>query len=128
VDRERLDRVSGQVIASGMRVHTALGPGLLETPYRKCLAHELRKHGLGVEEEVPLALTYDGVRIDAAYKVDLFVNDSVIVEVKSIVQLLPVHTAQVLTYLRLTGVSVGLLMNFYVPHLREGIKRVVNNF
>jgi GxxExxY protein len=122
VGHEELDGVTGTVVDSGIKVHTVLGPGLLETPYRRCLAYELRKRGLRVEEEVPLPLTYDGLRIDAAYRIDLLVNDCVIVEVKSSVQLLPVHSAQLLTYLRLTGAPVGLLMNFYVARLRDGIK------
>ena len=128
VSRDKLDRLTATIINAALRVHTQIGPGLLETPYRKCLAYERRKRGLAAEEEVPLGLTYDGVAIDAAYRIDLLVCDRVVVEVKSVLQLFPVHSAQLLTYLRLTGAPVGLLMNFYVAHLRDGIKRVVNNY
>lgn len=128
MSRDKLDRLTATIINAGLRVHTQIGPGLLETPYRKCLAYELRRRGLVVDEEVPLALTYDGVSIDAAYRLDLLVSDCIVVEVKAVLQLVPVHSAQLLTYLRLTGAPVGLLMNFYVAHLRDGIKRLVNNY
>jgi GxxExxY protein len=128
VERWQLDQVSGAIVDSSVRVHTSLGPGLLETPYRRCLAHALRMRGFSVMEEMSLGIHFDGLHIPDAYKIDMVVNDCVVVEVKSISHLLPVHHAQVLTYLRLTGHRVGLLINFHVAHLREGIKRLVNDY
>jgi GxxExxY protein len=126
--RAELDKISGAVVDLSLNVHTRLGPGLLEAPYRRCLAHELRKAGFRVDEEVAQPLIYDDLEIELAYKLDLVVNECVVVEVKSISQLLPVHEAQLLTYLRLTGLRVGLLINFRVARLRDGLKRLVNNY
>jgi GxxExxY protein len=118
--------VSGEVVDSAIRVHTALGPGLLESPYEACLAHELRKRGLKVLSQVPMPIHYDDVRIDIGYRVDLFVEDLVIVELKAQAKLTPFHQAQLLTYLKLSRCKVGLLINFHEVHLKDGIRRLVN--
>lgn len=109
-----------------MKVHTALGPGLLENAYHACLLHELRGRGLSVLSQVVLPVIYDGVKIDVGYRIDLLVEGAVIVELKSVEKLAPIHQAQILTYLKLSGIKVGLLMNFNVLHLKDGIKRLVN--
>jgi GxxExxY protein len=108
-----------------MHVHSVLGPGLLESAYQGCLAHELRKRGLEVATQVGLPVVFDGEKIELGYRIDLVVENVVIVEVKSVESVHPVHQAQLLSYLRLSGIGVGLLINFYVAHLREGIKRMV---
>ncbi len=111
------------IIEAAIEVHRALGPGLLESAYHCCLRHELSARGMSVEAEVPIPIIYKGVHLDAGYRIDLLIEKSVIVEIKSIEQLLPIHEAQLLTYLKLTEVRVGLLMNFNVPLLKDGIKR-----
>ncbi len=108
-----------------MRVHTALGPGLLESAYEACLAYELRKVGLTVETQVPLPLIYEDVRLDAGYRIDLIVAEVVIVELKSVDAIAPIHKAQLLSYLKLSGHKVGLLLNFNVVHLKDGLIRMV---
>ena len=121
-----INEVSGLIIDAAMKVHSALGPGLLESAYEACLCYELRKRAMKVESQVALPVLYDGVKIDAGYRIDLMVNDAVIVERKTVERLLPVHQAQLLSYLKLSGKQAGLLINFHVPHLRDGIKRLVN--
>ena len=116
---------SRAILDAAFRVHTQLGPGLLESTYRICLQHELITAGHKVESEVAVPVLYDG-KLDAGYRVDLPVNDSVIVELKCVERLLPIHEAQLLSYLRLSRKSLGLLLNFNVVHLRNGIKRLVN--
>lgn len=113
------------VIGCAIEVHRHLGPGLLESAYRECLAHELLSHHLLVEREVPLPVTYKDIRLEAGYRMDLAIDKSVVVELKAVDKLLPVHQAQLLTYLRFSGNHVGLLINFNVPTLRFGIKRLV---
>jgi GxxExxY protein len=108
-------------------VHTAIGPGVLESVYQTCLLHELQKAGLAVHAQVALPVEYDGLRLDSGYRIDLLVENTVIIELKCVEALLPIHTAQLLTYLRLANKPLGLLLNFNVVHLREGIKRVLNN-
>src|ERR1039458_2257754 len=110
-----------------MKVHTALGPGLLEGVYEKCLKHELVKRGLRVETQVWLPVTYDGVEIEGGYKIDLLVEGQVVVELKVVEQILEIHKAQLLSYLKLAYKRVGLLITFNVVHLRDGIRRLVNN-
>lgn len=122
-----LRRVSGAVIDAAMRVHSVLGPGLLESAYSACLAHELRRRGLKVLCEVPLPVVYDGVKLEAGYRLDMLVEDSVVVEVKAVESLAPIHQAQLLSYLKLSGKRVGLLINFHVLNLKDGIKRMVND-
>jgi len=122
-----LNQISGKIIACALKVHTAIGPGVLESVYQTCLLHELRKAGLSVQAQVALPVVYDSLHLDSGYRLDLLVQDTVIVELKCVETLLPIHKAQLLTYLRLTNKPLGLLLNFNVIHLREGIKRVLNN-
>lgn len=121
-----VNEVSHAVVTAGMKVHSALGPGLLESAYEACLLHELRKLGLQAESQVQLPVVYDGLRIDLGYRIDLLVEDAVVVELKSVEAITSVHQAQLMSYLRLSGKNVGLLINFNVTHLKEGIKRMVN--
>ena len=117
--------VSHEVIAAAMRVHTALGPGLLESVYETCLAHELRKTGHRCDVQLALPVSYDGLQMETGYRIDLLVDDLVIVELKSVETVNPVCHAQLITYLKLTKKDLGLLINFNVAHLRQGIKRFV---
>lgn len=114
-----------RVIGAAISVHRALGPGLLESAYEACLARELEIGGIPFARQVPLPLTYRGERVDAGYRLDLLIQDSVVVEVKAVDSLQPIHTAQLLTYLRLSGLQVGLLMNFNVERLIDGVVRKV---
>jgi GxxExxY protein len=117
--------VSGAVITAAMKVHSTLGPGLLESAYEACLAHELRKAAYRVESQVGLPVVYDGIKLELGYRIDLVVEDLVIVEIKSIEAIAPIHHAQVLSYLKLSGKSLALLINFNTVHLKDGIKRFV---
>ena len=121
-----VNQVSGAIVNAAMKVHSAVGPGLLESAYEACLLHELRSLGLDVKSQVSLPVAYDGVKIDVGYRVDLLVEDAVIVELKAVETLLPIHQAKLLSYLKLSGKQVGLLINFNVAHLKNGIKRMVN--
>lgn len=127
-DRDRLNGITEAVIGAAIDVHRALGPGLLESAYEACLAFELAERGLKVEQQKPLPLVYRQVKLDAAYRLDLLVEEEVIVEVKAVDRLLPIHQAQVISYLKLSGSRVGLLINFNVKVLRNGVRRIVNNF
>lgn len=122
----RLNDITGEIIRAAMRVHSALGPGLLESAYRTCLCHDLAQRGLQARTELPLPVVYDGARVEAGYRIDLLVAETVIVELKTVSKLMPVHHAQLLSYLRLSRLPVGLLINFHVSRLRDGIKRIVN--
>jgi GxxExxY protein len=113
------NEISGAVVDSAMKVHTALGPGLLEGVYEACLVHELKKRGFRTASQLPLPVNYDGERIDLGFRVDILVENTVVVEIKA------VHLAQLITFLKLSGKYVGLLMNFNVVHLRDGIRRMV---
>lgn len=119
--------ISKAIIGCAITVHTNLGPGLLESAYEACLAFELRQAGHEIECQVPLPLVYKGVKLDMGYRVDLIVDNCVIVELKAIEAIAPVHKAQLLSHLRLSGRKLGLLINFHVVHLKDGIFRVVNN-
>ena len=119
------NEITGEIVDAAMKVHSALGPGLLESAYAACLRHELIKRGLRVYSEVPVPVTYDGIRLEAGYKIDLLVEDTVIVELKAIEALAPIHQAQIISYLKLAHKSVGLLINFHSLHLKDGIKRFV---
>ena len=112
---------------AAIKVHRALGPGLLESAYQKCLAYELHKRGLRVECEVLQPVIYEDVRIDAGYRIDMLVEDCVIIENKTVEKLLPIHQAQLLTYLKLRDCRLGFLLNWNVPLMKQGIKRMVNN-
>ena len=123
---EERNKISEKIIGCAIKVHRALGPGLLESAYEACLAHELTKAGLHIRRQVPVPIVYDGIKLDAAYQLDLVVEDKIIVELKSVEMLLPIHEAQLITYLKLTGMKLGLLINFNVALLKNGIKRKVN--
>jgi GxxExxY protein len=127
-ENDRLDEISHRIIGAAIEVHRHLGPGLLESAYQSCLAFELKQLGLKVEEQKPLPVVYKQVKLDCGYRLDMVVEDEIIVEIKAIEKLLPIHDAQVLSYLRLTKKRVGLLMNFHVPVLKNGLKRIVNEF
>lgn len=121
-----LNIITGEVVDSAMKVHSALGPGLLESAYKRASPFELADRGLAVESEVPLPVTYRGIKLNAAYRIDFIAADSVIVEVKAVEKILPVHRAQLLAYLKLSGKKLGLLLNFNVPRLKDGITRLAN--
>lgn len=125
---ERLDRITSDVIGCAIEVHKALGPGLLESAYEACLVFEVAKRGWMVERQKPLPVRYREVELDCGYRVDLLIEEQVIVEVKSVECLLPIHKAQLLSYLKLAGCRVGLLINFNVRVLKEGLIRVANAF
>jgi GxxExxY protein len=127
-ENDRLDEISHRIIGAAIEVHRHLGPGLLESAYQSCLAFELKQLGLKVEEQKPLPVVYKQVKLDCGYRLDMVVEDEIIVEIKAIETLLPIHDAQLLSYLRLTKKRVGLLMNFHVPVLKNGLKRIVNEF
>lgn len=118
--------ITGCVVDSAIRVHTALGCGLLENVYETCLAYELTKRGWKVQRQVVMPVHYEETILDMGYRLDLLVGDKVVVEVKAVEKILAIHRAQLLSYLRLGGFKVGLLLNFNTAHLREGIKRIVN--
>lgn len=122
---EAINEITGKIIGASFKVHSELGPGLLENSYKECLAYVLSKEGLWVEKEKPLPLVYQEVRLGVGYRLDLLVEKAVIVEIKAIDALADVHTAQVLTYLKLTQCKVGLLINFNVADLKKGIKRLI---
>jgi len=116
------------VIGCAMKVHTALGPGLLESAYQECLCFELMRAGLFAEKEKPMPLIYSEVKLDCGYRVDIMVERRLVLEIKAVEAINNVHLAQVLTYLKLADLRLGLILNFHVLHLRDGIKRVVNRF
>lgn len=124
---EELNELSGAVVDAAMQVHTALGPGLLENAYKACLVQELRSRGFVVETEVQLPVYYKGARVDAAFRIDLIVEHELIIESKSIANLLAIHEAQLLSHLRFSNRRLGLLINCNVPRLRDGIRRMVNH-
>jgi GxxExxY protein len=126
--RPEVNKISGAVISAAMKVHSLLGPGLLEHTYQACLAHELQKRGLKVATQVPLPVIYEGEKLELGYRIDMLVEDKVVVEVKCVEGVHPVHQAQLLSYLRLSGRHVGSLINFYVAHLKDGITRMVDGY
>ncbi|MCP3677505.1 MAG: GxxExxY protein [Deltaproteobacteria bacterium] len=119
------DKLSNRVIGCAIEVHRILGPGLLEESYKQCLAHELRLQGIQFGVEVPLPVEYKGVKLECGYRLDLLVEDSLIVELKAVESLLPLHQAQLITYLKLSRIHTGLLINFNVQKLKAGLKRLV---
>lgn len=122
-----LEAVATEVVEAALAVHKALGPGLLESAYQQCLVYELRKRGLKVLTEVTLPILYDGHEIDAAYRLDMLVEDVVIIENKAVDHVIPVHLAQLITYLRLTKLKLGFLINWNVTLIKNGLQRVANN-
>ena len=127
MERNELEKLGKTILDCSFKVHTALGAGMLESAYEACLMYELHKLGLEVLSQKKLPIVYDGMKLEAGYRIDLFVEDEIIVEIKAVERILPVHLAQLLSYLKLSKKSLGFLLNFNVPHLRDGIKRVVNN-
>jgi len=127
-EKDRLDQITDSIIGAAIEVHRALGPGLLESAYEACLAFELAERGLKIEQQKPLPVIYREVKLDCGYRLDILVENAVIVEIKVVDRLAPIHKAQLLSYLRLSGCKVGLLINFNVKVLKDGIVRVVNNF
>lgn len=126
MSRAEQEAVGKAILTSAMKVHSAPGPGLLESAYEVCLAHELTNQGIAVERQVELPVIYGGIRLDAGYRLDILVERKVIVEVKAVEKLIPIHTAQILSYLKLSGHQLGFLLNFNVLHMKDGIRRVVN--
>jgi GxxExxY protein len=121
-----VNEITGAVVNSAMKVHSLLGPGLLESAYQACLAHELRNRGLEVVTEVALPVVYEGQKLEVGYRIDLVVEGRVVAEVKSVESIHPIHEAQLLSYMRLSGIGIGLLINFNVLQPRNGIKRMVD--
>ena len=126
--RNELDAITKQIVGAAMDVHRALGPGLLESAYESCLEFELIERGLDAQRQVALPVSYKQVKLEAGYRVDLLVEKRVIVEIKAVEQVAPIHKAQLLTYLKLSNLKVGLLINFNVDVLRKGVNRVVHNY
>jgi GxxExxY protein len=120
--------VAREIVDSAIRVHTRLGPGMLESAYQACMEYELGKRSLAVQKQVPMSLRYDDLVLDVAYRLDIVVENAVVVELKSVQQLQPIHTAQLLSYLRAGDYRLGFLLNFNTVHMRDGIKRVVNRY
>ena len=123
-----LNEISHKIIGAAMKVHTALGPGLLESAYEACLKYELEKNGMKVLSQVELPIIYDSVQMDLGYRIDLLVEDAIIVELKSVTELTKIDKAQLLSYLRISKLQLGLLLNFNVVQLKDGIKRIANNY
>lgn len=126
MNTEEINVRTGQVVDAAMRVHRALGPGLLESAYSACLAYELTKRGRQVVTQMLLPVVYEEVRIELGYRIDMLVDGAVVVELKTVTRLLPVHEAQLLSYLRMSKYRIGLLINFHVPVLKDGIRRLAN--
>ena len=122
------DRLTEQIIGAAIEVHRHVGPGLLESAYEECLCAELSRRGLRFQRQVHLPVEYKGLRLDCAYKMDLVVENTIVIEIKAIDELLPIHRAQLLTYLRAFQKQVGLLINFNVVLLKDGLQRVVNGY
>ena len=125
---KEIDQITEKIIGCAITVHKELGPGLLESAYEACLVYELSQLGLAVEKQKPLPVTYRSVKIDCGYRIDLLVEEQVVVELKAVEKLERIHEAQLLSYLKLSGYSVGLLINFNVEILTRGLKRIVNKF
>lgn len=123
-----IDEIAKEIVDAAFKIHSKLGPGLLESAYEACLAHELTKRGFMVERQKPQPVHYDGIEIEVGYRLDILVNDSVIIELKAVEQLAPIHQAQLMTYLRLSEKTLGLLINFNVPLIKNGIRRIANQF
>jgi GxxExxY protein len=127
-EREELDKITQSIIGAAIEVHKGLGSGLVESAYEACMIYELGVLGLKVESQKPLPLVYKRVRLDCGYRIDLLVEDKVIVEIKSVDQIMPIHHAQVISYLKLSDCKVGLLINFNEKLLKHGVHRIVNEF
>ena len=122
-----INKLSSKIIGAAIEVHKTLGPGLLESAYEECLSHELKLRGVSFERQKSIPISYKGKTLDCGYRLDIVVEGTIILELKSCEKIEPIHKAQVLTYLKLTNLNLGLLLNFNVPYMRDGILRVVNN-
>ena len=120
------ETIAREIVDSAICVHTQLGPGMLESAYEACIEYELNQRSLAVRKQIPMPVRYDNLAIDIGYRLDLVVEDAVVIELKSVKRLLPIHTAQLLSYLRAGDYRLGFLLNFNTVHMRDGIKRVVN--
>ncbi len=127
-DNYRMNDLTEKIIGCAIEVHRAIGPGLLESAYEECLCYELAQIGIRFERQVPLPVVYKEVNLDCGYKLDILVEKVVILEIKAVDRLMPIHEAQLLSYLRMLDLRVGLLLNFHSSVLKYGIKRIVNNF
>jgi GxxExxY protein len=127
-ETQSFNEITEQVIGACIEIHRQLGPGLLESAYEECLCFELSQRGIRFERQKPLPVKYKSVNLDCGYRLDLVVEEKIILELKTVEHLLPIHEAQLLTYLKLSGLTLGLLINFNVPVLKNGIKRIANNF
>ena len=127
-ERQRLDSITEKIIGAAISVHRELGPGLLESAYEECLCFELSQLQIDFERQVPLPVHYKEIRLDCGYRMDIVVEHRVVVELKAVERIIPVHEAQLLSYLKLAGLKVGLLLNFHTPVLKSGLKRIVNNY
>lgn len=119
------EELSNRIIASAIEVHRNLGPGLLESAYEECFCHELHLRGIPFERQKPLPLEYKGIKLDCGYRIDILIDNKIVVELKCVNEIIPVHEAQLLTYLKLSGIKVGLIINFYTAVLKDGIRRLV---
>jgi GxxExxY protein len=124
----KIDAIASEIVDAALKVHRELGPGLLESAYEVCMEHELTKRGYSVERQKAQPVLYDGILIEVGYRIDLLVDDLIIIELKAVAELAPIHQAQLLTYLKLSHKSLGFLINFNVPLIKNGIRRVVNQF
>jgi GxxExxY protein len=122
-----IEEVATQIVDASVKVHRSLGPGLLESAYQKCLEHELKRRGLKVLCEVVYSLNYEGLQVDVGYRIDMLVEDQIVIESKTVERILPIHEAQLMTYLRLTGCKIGFLLNWNVALIKNGLRRKVNN-
>ena len=121
-----IEEMASKIVAAAMKIHTVLGPGLLESAYQKCMEYELKKDDLKVVCEVLLPIKYEKINIDAGYRIDMIVGGSIIIENKTVEKLLPIHEAQLLTYLKMRNCKLGFLLNWNVPRMKDGVKRMVN--
>lgn len=127
-DSERINFLTEKIIGCAIEVHKAIGPGSLESAYEECLCYELAQNGLKFERQIPLPVVYKGVKLDCGYKLDVIVEDTIIIELKAVDRIIAIHEAQLLSYLRMLDLRVGLILNFHSSVLKEGIKRIVNRF
>ena len=128
LSNDEINDRTGQIVDAAMKVHTFLGPGLLESSYEACLTYELVNRGLTVTTQYPIPIRYEGLNLEVGYRADLLVESAVIVELKAVEKIIPIHEAQLMSYLKLSGFRVGLLINFHEMRLKDGIRRRVNNF
>jgi len=123
-----IDDIAKEIVDAAFKIHRKLGPGLLESAYEACMAHELTRRGFTVERQKTQPVYYEGMEIEVGYRLDILVNDSVIIELKAVEQLAPIHQAQIMTYLKLSDKTLGFLINFNVPLIKQGIRRIANQF